>query len=84
MVNKGISEANKIAILGAMASEFGVSAAVPTKFDGIPVVNNLSATFYYFIGDRQEDDIDNLWKLFEIALAYADGDYTKKNDFSTQ
>ena len=31
-------------------------------FDGIPVLNNLNATFYRFVGDpdRGEHDIDNI------------------------
>lgn len=30
---------------------------VPTSFDSIPVLNNQNATFYYFIGDRADEDI---------------------------
>ena len=72
--NKGITKTNRIAILNGIASEFGVSAAVPSNFDGIPVLNNLQATFYGFKDDRQADDIDNLWSLFETALMLADDD----------
>ena len=72
--NKGITNANRIAILNGMASVFGISATVPSNFDGIPVLNNLKATFYGFKDDRKTDDIDNLWSLFEIALVLADND----------
>ena len=40
-------------------------------FDGIPVVNNLKATFYYFKGERDINDIDNLWELFDNAIQYS-------------
>ena len=42
--NKGITNANRIAILNGIASEFGIAATVPSNFDGIPVLNNLKAT----------------------------------------
>ena len=42
-----------------------------TSFDNIPVLNNQNATFYYFVGDREDRDIDDLWELFSAALAYA-------------
>ena len=72
LFNKGITNANRIKIITGFANEFGVKAEVPQYFDGIPVLNNQSATFYYWEGDRGEHDIDNLWDLFSIALDYAD------------
>lgn len=82
LFNKGISNENRIAILSQVKELFGISAAVPTNFDGIPVLNNMSATFYYFSGQRGEKDIDNLWTLFRCAISYADkqenkGDFIK-------
>lgn len=72
LFNKGITNDNRIAILTQIKSLFGISADVPSDFDGIPVLNNMSATFYYFSGERGEKDIDNLWSLFQYALSYAD------------
>lgn len=72
LFNKGISNDNRIAILSQIKELFGISAPVPTDFDGIPVLNNMSATFYYFSGERGEKDIDNLWSLFRYAISYAD------------
>lgn len=66
-----MKESNRVKILSAVAELFSVSAPVPTSFDSIPVLNNQNATFYYFIGDREDGDIDDLWKLFSAALAYA-------------
>lgn len=80
LFNKGITNANRISVLRGFAQEFHVKAAVPEAFDGIPVLNNMSATFYRFIGERRENDINNLWKLFEYALEYAEThlDYSKR------
>lgn len=72
LFNKGITTANRISILQGFAQEFSIKAAIPSSFAGIPVLNNMAATFYQFIGVRQENDIENLWKMFIIALKYAD------------
>ncbi len=72
LFNKGITDAKRISILAQIKELFGISAAVPTNFNGIPVVNNMTATFYYFSGERGEKDIDNLWSLFRCAILYAD------------
>ena len=74
LFNKGITNENRVAILNGIAKEFSITAPVPTTFDGIPVLNNLNATFYRFVGDpdRGEHDIDNLWNVFAAAISYAD------------
>lgn len=74
LFNKGITNANRIAIIEGIAKEFAVESKIPNNFDGIPVLNNLNATFYGFKENRKEDDIDNLWNVFEAALVLADED----------
>lgn len=69
--NKKITDSNRKSLLSAIASLLNVVAPIPTSFDGIPVLNNQNATFYYFLPDRNEDDIPNLWRLFEAAQMYA-------------
>lgn len=66
-----MKESNRIKIITAIADIFDVSAPVPASFDSIPVLNNQNATFYYFVGDREETDIDDLWELFVSALSYS-------------
>ena len=70
--NKGITNANRIALLEQFAKQFSIKSAVPAEFDGIPVVMNLSAWFFAYKGNRGEHDIDNLWNLLEKAIAYSD------------
>lgn len=64
-------EANRIKIITAVRKIFDVVTAVPDSFDSIPVLNNQNATFYYFIDSRGDEDIDDLWNLFDSALKYA-------------
>lgn len=70
--NKGITNANRIALLTQFAKQFSVSAEVPTEFDGIPVVMNLSAWFFAYKENRGEHDIDNLWELLDKAISYSE------------
>ena len=58
-------------ILETLAQKIGISRPLPQNFDGVPVLNNQNATFYYFIQEREESDIENLWVFFEWALKYA-------------
>ena len=78
LFNKGITNSNRIAIIRSIANVFGIESKVPNNFDGIPVLNNLKATFYAFKEDRKADDIDNIWNVFEAALRLADND-TEQN-----
>lgn len=71
LFNKKLTDANRLSILKAIAGLFGVKTPVPIAFDSIPVLNPQNATFYYFIPDRGDDDIQDLWELFDAALAYA-------------
>ena len=71
-IKKGNTNANRIALLEQFAKQFSIKSAVPTEFDGIPVVMNLSAWFFAYKGNRGEHDIDNLWDLLEKAIAYSD------------
>ena len=80
--NKGITNANRVALLTQFAKQFSVSAEIPTEFDGIPVVMNLSAWFFAYKDNRGEKDIDNLWELLEKAIAYSnDSSAENKNAF---
>lgn len=72
MFNKGITKDNRILILEGIAKEFDIKRDVPSDFDGIPVLNNQNSLFLYFKDDRQPEDIDNPWDIFEEAIKYAD------------
>lgn len=69
---------NRNKIISTVANLFDIKAPIPTSFDGIPLLNNQNATYYYFIDKRENDDIDTLWELYESALIYAN-DSSSKN-----
>ena len=83
LFNKKLKDKNRINILMAIAKLFDIQTEVPTSFDSLPVLNPQNSTFYYFIGDRDENDIDDLWELFSSALSYAnDSSIEHKNKVS--
>lgn len=71
LFNKKLTDSNRIKILTAIAELFDINTKVPKSFDSLPVLNPQNATFYYFIGDRGEDDINDLWSFYVSALTYA-------------
>ncbi len=70
LFNKQISAENRMNITHQIKNEFALDNDSPITFNGIAVVNNLGAAFYSFKDKRGEDDIDNLWELFDCALEF--------------
>ena len=70
LFNKGITNNNRLELISLIKESFNINADIPKDFNGIPVLNNQKSTFYYFIGDRSDSDINNLWDLYKVALDY--------------
>ena len=70
--NKRIKDSNRTLLLEQFARQFSIQSPVPTSFYGIPVVMTFSAWFFGYKENRGEDDIENLWDLFEKAIHYGD------------
>ena len=68
MFNKHITDENRIKIISKIKEKFNLISDVPTDFSGIPVINNQRAWFF----GGEQDDIKNLWILFETALQFSD------------
>jgi len=66
-----MKHSNRTKIITQVAKLFDIKAPIPKSFDSIPVLNNMNATYYRFQGDREEDDIDHMWDLYEAALDYS-------------
>ena len=74
-------EENRIKIIKAFAKILNIDVTMPQSFDSVPRLNNVNALFYNFEGDRGENDIDELWRLFEATLQFIENknDYTREN-----
>ena len=71
LFNKGITYENRVKLVTEIAKLFAIQAPIPTSFESIPTLMNQNATYYRFVNEREHDDIDVLWDLFESALEYA-------------
>lgn len=60
LFNKNIKTENKIKILKEIKESFSLKSDLPTDFKGVPELNPVNSTFYYFKGSRGDNDIDNL------------------------
>lgn len=70
LFNKKLRDENRIKLLEAIEKLFVLKSKVPTSFDSIPVLNPQNATYYRFVDERGDGDIDDLWSLFISAIEY--------------
>lgn len=70
--NRGATPTKRTEIAAGWAELLGVQAPAPTSFDGIPLLNNQNSWFFPTAATRHKNDVDNLWDVFEAALAAAD------------
>jgi len=70
--NRGLTNENRVAILREVHDFFGCKAAVPTDFDGIPVMNNQKSWFIRYASNRKGADVETLWGVLAAALASPD------------
>ncbi|HOR18510.1 MAG TPA: AAA family ATPase [Brevefilum sp.] len=66
--NRQILEDNRLSILAEVKKFFSLESALPSDFDGVPVLNNLRSWFFSYRKEREIDDIKKLWMTFKSAL----------------
>lgn len=70
LFNKKLRDENRIKLLETIAKLFDLKSKIPTSFDSLPVLNPQNATYYRFVDERNDGDIDDLWSLFISAIEY--------------
>lgn len=71
------SESNRKNLIEVFQKNTGMEREIPNDFDGIPSTNPQMSAVIRFKDQREEDDISNIWELFDIALT---GDISKYDD----
>lgn len=66
--NRNITEENRLRVTNLFKTLFNIQADIPGDFYGIPVLNNQKSHFFGFKTRRKDEDIENLWSLFEKVL----------------
>lgn len=82
LFNKGMTTENRKRIAEELAQFLQLKSDVPESFSGIPILNNLMTFFFMPDASRDERDIERLWKLFRIAIHFADRDNDEKDFIS--
>jgi len=72
--NRSTTPANRVALLAALKKEWDLSAPVPEDFDGLPVMNPVSAWFLEYENKRSPNDVPALWKLAEVSYSDSTSD----------
>lgn len=68
--NRYLTESNRLQYVKALATSLEIEKPEFTDFLGVPVLNNMKASFSPYKSEHEETQ--NLWNLFKAALRYAD------------
>ena len=71
LFNRGLADKKRRAVALGIGGALGVEAPLHDDFVGVPTLINFNATLYDQ-ACRGDGDIERLWDLFTVALAYAD------------
>lgn len=63
VMNRGTTDANRTVLAKILAATFDIQISAPTKFEGIPVLNNMNSFF---------NGVDEVWDLFLLAMKAAE------------
>lgn len=63
VLNRGITDANRIVLAKELANAFDIQMPTPTQFAGIPVLNNMNSFF---------NGTNEVWELFYVAIKSAE------------
>ena len=70
---------NRINFIKKFQEKTNMMVEIPNDFDGVPSVNPQLSCMLSFKDDRNEDDVDDFWNLFDAVLNYPiDNRYKEK------
>lgn len=70
--NRSVTSDNRIAILRSIKDQWRLQSALPSDFDGLPLMNAQSSWFMPFKYLRREDHVSTLWKFYVHVLSVSD------------
>ena len=72
--NRGVTDTNRRTIAAELGRFLGVNEPAPSSFDGIPILNNQRSWFFGYARERDDEDIESLWEVFQDAIKLANSD----------
>ena len=77
IINRQITYDKKIEICAKFKRFLDIASDTPKDFHGVPEMNNMLSSFIGYGKDREDGDIERLWRVFEDAVL----DKDIQNDF---
>lgn len=68
IINRQITYDKKIEICAKFKRFLDITSDTPKDFHGVPEMNNMLSSFIGYGTDREEGDIERLWRVFEDAV----------------
>ncbi|MFQ1042367.1 hypothetical protein [Gilliamella sp. CG16] len=78
--NRHIKETTRIEIAKKWAEFLNIEESVPNSFEGIPLLNN-QLSWFFTNSENQQQEIDNLWEFYDIALKFSNADKNYQDEF---
>src|SRR6266540_1530410 len=66
--NRRIGYDQRLAILSQIKHFFELHSELPEDLDGVPILNNMKSWFFPNLASRNANDIERLWRVFQLAL----------------
>ena len=66
--NRRIGLDQRLGILAQVKSFFQLQSELPEDFNGVPLLNNMKSWFVSSQASRSGDDVQRLWRVFQLAL----------------
>lgn len=77
--NRGVTDKNRRDNWAFLKTRWGLKAAVPDDFTGIPVLHNMTSRLVPYAKEREKDHVAHLWQVAALA---ADGGIEKLDEES--
>jgi 5-methylcytosine-specific restriction protein B len=81
IINRQITYDKKMEICAKFKRFLDITSDTPRDFHGVPEMNNMLSSFIGYGKDREDEDIERLWRVFEDAVLDKDihNDYDALN-----
>ena len=74
LFNRNQKPANRTKIVAELAKFLQIKIEPPDSFTSIPTANNQKTWFFSYHKNRQPDDINTLWQIFEQAIYFSESE----------
>ena len=78
LFNKGMFD--RMNIIEGIANKFQINSKTPEEFYRVPTLFPLSAILFNMTDKSKNEDIKNLWNVFEAAINYADNNINENRE----